>query len=237
MSKKLLYRIPILIFITFWLIVDCIYPWTEWPHSVVHTTSEAQESLGQSVSIDYYLGNWFVFFYFTILTNIIVVATIILSWVFKVKFTREYKLIVTTYSIITMVVFWTTLAPFMPWGQSWYFDFIYTNEHALIFIIFAFWIWDSPKNPNEAKYKWWKLYSYPIIYLVAQIIFYIAINGKVATYPFLHFTNYFDLGLPLGWSITLAIVTTGAIAAIFGLIFWLLDKFQKHIWSQWVNRT
>lgn len=236
MSKKLFYQVPIVVFLLFWLIVDCLHPWTEWP-LVQLNFSDKQESMSESVSIYKYLGNWSIFFYFTILTNIIVVCVITLSWIFKVKFTREFKMIIATYSIITAGVFWSSLAPFMPWGQNWYFDFIYVHEHSLIFIIFAFWMWDSPKNEKEMKWKWWKLFSFPLIYLVAQVIFYAAIKGEVATYPFIHFKDFFDLGLPLGWSITLCLFVTGAIAGLFAIIFWLLDKFHKHVWSQWVNRT
>lgn len=221
MNKKLFYQVPIVAFILFWLIVDCIHPWTNWPRVTLHI-SDKQESMSESISIYKYLGNWSIFFYFTVITNIIVVVVITISWIFRIKFTKEFKMIIATYSIITAGVFWTSLAPFLPWGQNWYFDFIYIHQHSLIFIIYAFWMWDSPTKKKKSKYTWWKLFSFPLVYLLMQIIFYASIDGKVAAYPFLHFKNFFDLNLPLGWSILLGVVVTGAIAGLFALIYWLL---------------
>lgn len=227
MNKKLFYRIPIVIFMVFWLIVDTIQPWTKWPE--IHLTiSSKQASLSESVSIDKYLGNWSIFFYFTLITNIIVVAVVVASWIFKFKFTKQWKLMVVVYSIITFVVFWTSLAPFMPWGQNWYFDFIYIYEHGIVFLLFAFWFWESDTKVKETKFKYLKLFIVPGIYLLAQIIFYVVIDGKVATYPFLNFKNYFDLNLNEGLSIFLGAITTIAILGIGALIYWLLEKTDHY---------
>lgn len=222
MNKKLFYRIPILLFVLFWLIINIIQPWVDWP-KVTLVISDKQESMSQSLDLYKYLGNWSIFFYFTVLTNIIVVGAIFISYAFNIKFSKETKTIIGVYSIITAGVFWISLAPFLPWGQSWYFDFIYIHDHSIIFIIYAFWCWDSETKKDNARYKWWRLFTFPLIYLVVQVIFYITVEHEVATYPFLHFRNYFDLGLPLAWSIILCILTIAAIAGLFALIYWWLE--------------
>lgn len=179
--------------------------------------------MSQSLDLYKYLGNWAIFFYFTVLTNIIVVAVIALSYIFKIKFSKETKTIIGVYSIVTIGVFWTSLAPLLPWGQSWYFDFIYIYDHSIIFMLYAFWCWDSDTKKDNARYKWWRLFSFPIAYLISQVIFYIAVGRDVATYPFLHFENFFDLNLPVWLSVILCLATIAAIAGLFALIYWWLE--------------
>lgn len=205
------------------LILETQRQWTRVP-SVQYTipAGSVQEKLSQGTSIYTYLHNWSTFAYFTTLSNFIFIIPYAYCSIMKKKMPNNIKLAFMTYLLITFVVFWTSIAPFLPWGQSSYFDFISVYEHSFPLIICVMWLMTSERK--KEKPSWLILMVYPIIYLVFTLIFSIAINFDVAVYPFLNFTNWFGLDLNVYLSVFLTIISILVCAIGILFIYWILNK-------------
>ena len=206
------------------LILEMQRHWTNTPGYTLYINADSvQGKLARGTSIGDYLHEWSTFAYFTTWSNIVFVLPFTVIALLNIKVPTRFKMMFTTYLTITFFVFWTSLAPFLPWGQSSYFDFISIYEHCIPFFICIVW---SFANRTEAIKKEKSSYLYmmilPIVYLVFIIIFSIAIKFDVSVYPFLNFKNWFGLDLSIGVSVLMSIISIGVCALIFIFTFWLV---------------
>ncbi|WKX02294.1 hypothetical protein [Candidatus Mycoplasma mahonii] len=209
------------------LIMDLIRPITHWPKVELYYTP-TQAVFYKTISISNYLGKWSAFAYFTVLSNIIATTGILLSWVFRFKIKSRVRLMILTYMIITSLVFWTSLAPLLPWGQSAYFDFDSVNQHLVALIVTAWWAF-SDKDEETVKYKYVWIFLFPVLYFIFNLMFYIFTTDHIVIYPFLKFDNWFSYNFSLSISITCTILSIVGIAILFILIYWLCLKLFKII--------
>lgn len=223
--------IGFIIFSTWFLtILDIQWNWTGWPRYNLNL-SDTQQDMYDSVSIETYVGSWNVFFYFTNISVIIVSIALTFGLLFPKYFRKQVKLIIITYSLITMIFFWSALAPFYVWDQSVYFSFITVYEHGILFIGFFIWCFISKENDKKVKGKYFWLFSYPVAFLAINIWLFFYSNKKVAVYPFLNMTNFFALYLHPALSVFLSVMSIIVIAASIWYIFWLMDN-----WGFWKEK-
>ena len=206
------------------LILELQRHWTGVPgYTLYIKTDSIQEKLAKGTSIGDYLHEWSTFAYFTSWSNFAFVIPFALITFLNFKLPAKFKMMFTSYLAITFVIFWTSLAPFLPWGQSSYFDFISIYEHCIPFFISIVWAFLSKeKSIKKEKSSFIYMMIIPVVYLIFIIVFSIVINFDVAVYPFLNFKNWFGLEVPLWSSILLTIISIVVCFFIFIFTYWLL---------------
>ena len=206
--------------------------WTGVPSYTFYIKEgSVQDNLAKGTNIGDHLHEWSTFAYFTSWSNFVFVIPFAIIVFLNIKIKAKYKMMFTTYLTITFVIFWTSLAPFLPWGQSSYFDFISIYEHCIPFLICLVWTFaNGRKAIKKEKSSYLQMMIIPIVYLIFITVFSIAIRFDVAVYPFLNFKNWFELNLSIGVSTLLSIISVIVCAFIFMFTFWLLtfvyNKYQ-----------
>lgn len=187
-----------------------------------------QDKLTQGVSIYDVLGSWNTLAYFTVLSNLFFVLVFFCGWTLKLKIPSWIILASFVYMFITFLVFWTSIAPFLPWGQNSYYDFINVHEHLIVFLMCALFYFNSKITKLPLLKTYCLVMIFPICYLLFTTILYAATTAAV--YPFLNYGDYFSLHMPLGVSIFVTLLTIGAIAVLFFIYCYVLcdlSKFKK----------
>ena len=97
-----------------------------------------------------------------------------------------------TYMVITMLVFWLGLSYLVPWSDI-LFDFeqifLHLINPILSILIVIFFLNKDEKRININRKNIWKCLIFPAIYYIFLWIFYLAISGKASVYPF---TDFYD---------------------------------------------
>ena len=200
--------------------------WTDFP-KVRFTVVEGstQGKLLKVSTISDYMENFSTLAYFTTLSNAIFVFTFFIGLFIKIS--KRSRLIVLTYMLITMTVFWTSLAPYLAWGQSTWFDYICVHEHTITPLICIAWAALANKEMVKGGYK--RLFIFPVLYLIEMIVITIVAHGEVSVYPFINFTNWFALDLGTAASTTLAIVSILVASFVIWLVYWLMVKINNRL--------
>lgn len=200
--------------------------WTDFP-KVRFTVVEnsVQGKLLKVSTISDYMENFSTLAYFTTLSNAIFVFTFFIGLFIKIS--KRVRLIVLTYMLITMVVFWTSLAPYLAWGQSTWFDYICVHEHTITPVICIAWAVLAKREIVKGGYK--RIFIFPVLYLIEMIVITIVAHGEVSVYPFINFTNWFALDLGTAASTTLAIVSILVASFVIWLVYWLMVKLNNYL--------
>lgn len=214
--------------------IEILREYTDWPF-VRLRLSESQGEQYKRISVYDFFPEWFPssIFYFTTWANIIIYSTMLYSFARKRTISFEWKISLMIMSFITFFVFALFIAPYLPWGQSAWFDFVYIHEHLNLFIItliwFAFSIGKYESRKNHATIS--SLYI-PISYLLWSIFIYGKCQGKVAIYTFLDFQRPFGFN---GNEFVGIMLTTMFILFLSGIIYLLavyLSKWNNYLYSK-----
>ena len=136
----------------------------------------------------------------------------------------------------------------MPWGDV-LFDFeqlfLHLINPILSIVLVFFFLNNAEQNKDRRLIRVSKMLSYPMIYYAFLWIFYIAISGKAAVYPFSNFYHPFlyqgNIFVIIIINTLLFIIFTSAIIGIYCLLEWLTTKrFKKPKWLQnakWLKKA
>ncbi len=205
------------------LIIEIIRPYTNIP--------EAPFGPVETAGSVYQVWNNFAaqFAYFTTWTNIIIVLTILASWVFRIKIKAYLKNAVATYSMIMLLVFFTIIAPYTNWSRNWWLTTMLIWQHLGIVAISLLWFFTTKtKQKTKLGQSTIITLTVPIIYIIFTTIIYIVLN--VAPYNFLNFKNAFNAGFSLPISITLSVVVIIVIGLLtfgFNWLFVIANNNKK----------
>ncbi len=210
-------------------VIEFIRPFTMWPEAVVEMNENQKEIY---LSMDIWskfglFGGQFVFF--TNWTNWLFLGTIIYGWFLGKKVNEYWKNAISTYLLITTIVFFTVLAPFISWGKSAWIDYIWIHEHLIVSLSWFLYIMTSK---TKRIHSWSKsvliTVSIPIIYFIFTIIIYFIYDFTIAIYPFLNFANFCSLNFSLPLSITITIIAITIIALGFIATNFLFFEINYH---------
>lgn len=210
-------KVVIALFFLFFLIFELQRSFTSFPRVVIYIVAgSTADKLSQGTSIYDVLGDWNTFAYFTTWTNILFTLTFLIASILEfknIKVSKYWINAIWIYSVITFVVFWTTIAPYMPWGQNSYLDYTNIHEHFIVILGCGVFWWFNRASDLKIKKQMIVSLIFPIIYLIVAIIIFIV--GRVGVYPFLNFEDYFSLGIGTVGSVFLCLLT---ILIILGVI-------------------
>ena len=195
--------------------------------------SETQERMKETVDVYGSFGPSSSLLYFTIQTNFIVAGVVFVSWTLGIKVHRYIRAIATLDMTITFGIFWLLLAPFLPWGQRPYIDFVNVVQHFLAFLLVVWWNLSSKQEEITNKKKGLLyLMIHPFLYLILMFIVYNVSTPQVAVYPFFFFRDPFTLGLSLGLSYALSGFLIIVMIVTFSGMGWLtiktINKIYRH---------
>lgn len=210
MQKKKINRLLKITVVLFFLMINLIElfrPLTSWPEPV-YTLEGVEDDLLISSNIWAKFGIFGgQFAFFTNWVNWLFIATIIYGWMFGKYLNPYWKNALSVYLLITTIIFFTILSPFLLWGESIWLDFIWIHEHFLVTCSWLIYIFSS----NTIRIKsWvksiWITLSLPIIYFIFTLGIYIGYNFQIAVYPFLNYGNLFSLNWPLWQSAIISVI-------------------------------
>lgn len=219
-------KISIAIIFLFILIFNTQQWFTKFPSIKIYVTDK-QINLAGSKSLRDIFGSISPIFYFTNISNILVISLLVLSWIFNIKVNKYYKLATYTYMTITLIVFWTVLAWMLPWGQSSFLDFEMIWEHMIVFMVMCLFHYLDEKEFYESKTKSFLFVMvFPVIYLIFGIMVFEI--GGVKIYPFFNIKDPFVWDIPFGWNLIVGILTIISIAFVFVFVSWLFIKSNNN---------
>ncbi len=178
------------------------------------------------------VGGWAQFFYFTILSNIAIVAVISMSWIFGYKFSRIISNMFLAYISITFLIFWAALSWMYGLGQNPWYDYFATQEHLIIPLFGLVWAIKNQKTEKKVKHQTLIYLSVPALYLLMALIVFFSFDAVL--YPFTDITDWFALGWPVWASILGYIFMVILSMGFFYLVFWFYNKFLKRftLWTE-----
>ncbi|NQZ66341.1 MAG: hypothetical protein HRT99_03975 [Mycoplasmatales bacterium] len=203
--------------------------WTHVPYFNLKLTPSESKTY-TTINIGKYLHKWSFTAYFTVWSNFLLLLFLSLSSFFKIKIKQSIKLILITYLLIASGIFWTLIAPWMPWGRSSYFDFINTYEHTFNLFISLLWLYFE-KSKEKIDFKWRLSLIFPLIYLCFITFINGYSKGSVAVYQFLNVVNWFDLNLPLYLSIILFSISVFFASILIVGLYWFISRIVQKIFN------
>lgn len=210
-------------------LIEFIRPATNWPNTIA-TVNQDQTEIYFSDDIWSKFGSFGAqFAFFTNWTNWLFIGTIIYGWIFQKYINSYWKNALSTYLLITTIIFFMILSPFLKWGKSMWVDYIWIHEHFLVSIAWFIYILTTPTVRIKSwKKSVWITLSVPLVYFFFTLGIYINSNFTIAIYPFLNFANIFNLNLSIFNSILLSIIVIFIIICGFLTTNFLFLEINHH---------
>lgn len=231
LKTKLFWCLQVAAFVFFATInlIEFIRPFTNWP-SIVVTMNEDQNDLFLSMNIWLKFGLFGgQFALFTNWINWLFIGTIFYGWFLGKKINKYWKNAMSTYLLITTIIFFTVLAPFVSWGQSAWIDYVWIHEHLIVSLSWFFYIASNKTKRIHSHVKSiFITLSVPITYFIFTTIIYFIYDCTIAIYPFLNFANFCSLNLSLSLSIIITIIAITIITCGFLATNFLFYEINYH---------
>ena len=224
-----------------WIVWSSTHDITNWPrHHIVIKPGSGAAKYANSSDIGLYTKDFTTFIYFTSLSNFIFAFFTLGRVFFKNKFfSNNSQIIVSTYMVITLLVFWLGLSYLVPWSDV-LFDFEQVFLHLinpiLSVIIVIFFLDKNEKKIIMNKRTLTKSLIFPAIYYIFLWVFYLSISGKASVYPFTDFYKPFLYSSNIFIIILINITVFTFCLFLILLIYFILYKISNKKLKMFKNR-